>query len=232
MEAPVIHYHGTPLTPIEALYSLAGRNFFVSHARPDDIRRVAAIASSFALDNGAFSKFKRGYATDWKAYYAFCEEWFFPGTWAVIPDVIDAGTQEQDALIREWPFGHRGAPVWHMDEPIHRLVRLTEEWPRVCIGSTAEYWVVMSEAWQRRMDEAWIELNKHHRFTPNIHMLRGMQLSGERWPFASVDSTDVARNWKSRDLTALQMADRWDRVQCPGRYQPVPHEQLELTRCN
>lgn len=226
----VIHYHGTPITPIDALYSLAGRHFCVSHARPDDIRRVASIAQSFMLDNGAFSKFRRGHQTDWNAFYAWCEEWLqYPSSWAVIPDVIDAGTQEQDALIREWPFKHRGAPVWHMDEPVHRLVRLTEEWPRVCIGSTAEYWVVMSEAWQRRMDEAWTELNRHHRFTPNIHMLRGMQLSGERWPFGSCDSTDVAQNHNRPQNTPRKLADRWDAVQCPARYRPVVHEQLELT---
>lgn len=183
------------------------------------------------LDNGAFSKFKRGYATDWNAYYKWCEEWLqYPTTWAVIPDVIDAGSQEQDALIREWPHGKmKGAPVWHMDEPISRMLRLLDEFPRVCIGSTAEYWAVMSEAWQRRMDEVWTEIVQRHKFTPNVHMLRGMQLSGERWPFASVDSADVARNHKSRDdVSPLQMADRWDRTQCPGKYQPVPHDQMEI----
>lgn len=228
---PVIHYHGTPITPITALYELAGRHFCVSFARPDDMRRVAAIAQSFMLDNGAFSKFKRGFQTDWNAYYAFCEEWLYPGAWAVIPDVIDAGSQEQDALIREWPHGKiKGAPVWHMDEPISRMLRLLDEWPRVCIGSTAEYWEVLSDAWTRRMDELWNEIVQRHKFTPQVHMLRGMQLSGERWPFSSVDSTDVARNHKSRSqMSALQMAERWDKVQCPARYQPVPHEQLELT---
>lgn len=167
MEAPVIHYHGTPITPVSALYELSGRHFCVSHARPDDVRRVHQIGQSVLLDNGAFSKFKRGYETNWTAYYEWCDEWLqFPTTWAIIPDVIDAGTQEQDALLREWPHGQRGAPVWHMDEPIHRLLRLTDEWPRVCIGSTAEYWQVMSPVWERRMDQAWAELSARHKRTP------------------------------------------------------------------
>jgi len=80
-------------------------------------------------------------------------------TWAVIPDVINAGTQEQDALLREWPHGQRGAPVWYMDEPINRLLRLCDEWPRICIGSTDKYAAVLSPAWRRKMDEAFNEIS-------------------------------------------------------------------------
>jgi hypothetical protein len=230
VEAPVIHYHGTPITPVSALYELSGRHFCVSHARPDDVRRVHQIGQSVLLDNGAFSKFKRGYETNWTAYYEWCDEWLqFPTTWAIIPDVIDAGTQEQDALLREWPHGQRGAPVWHMDEPIHRLLRLTDEWPRVCIGSTAEYWQVMSPVWERRMDEAWTELSARHKRTPWVHMLRGMQLSGRRWPFASVDSTDIAQNHHLPHKSPRSMADRWDAMQTPAAYKPVPHQQMELS---
>lgn len=226
----MIHYHGTPITPVSALYELAGRNFCVSHAYPQDVRRCHQIGQSVMLDNGAFSKFKSGKETNWAAYYAWCDEWLdFPTTWAVIPDVIDEGSQAQDALIREWPHGQRGAPVWHMDEPINRLLKLADEWPRVCIGSTAEYWVVLSDAWIGRMDEAFGELSKRHKRTPWLHMLRGMQLSGMRWPFASVDSTDVAQNHKRPQNTPRAMADRWDAMQTPARWiqQPV---QLDLRK--
>lgn len=225
----MIHYHGTPLTPVAALYQLSGRHFCGSHARPDDVRRVHQIGQSVMLDNGAFSKWKSGAETDWPAFYAWCEVWLnYPTTWAVIPDVIDGGSQLQDALMREWPFGHRGAPVWHMDEPIERLLRLTDEWPRVCIGSTAEYAVVLGPSWQQRMDECWNEMAKRHRFLPAIHMLRGMQCSGHRWPFASVDSTDIAQNHNRPQNTPRGMADRWDAMQCPGIWAQRP-EQLELS---
>lgn len=224
----MIHYHGTPITPITALLELRGRCFCVSHAKPQDVRRVHEIGQSVMLDNGAFSKWKSGTPTDWAAFYAWAEPWLsFPTTWAVIPDVIDGGSQLQDALLREWPFGHKGAPVWHMDEPIHRLERLCDEWPRVCIGSTAEYATVLSPAWARRMDECWDLLARGRQFLPNIHMLRGMQLSGKRWPFASVDSTDVAQNHNRQQNTPRKMADRWDALQCPGRWIEQP-EQLEL----
>lgn len=224
----MIHYHGTPITPLTALYELAGRHFCVSHARPEDVKRAHAIGQSVMLDNGAFSKWKRGAETNWTAFYSWCEEWLgYPTTWAVIPDEIDAGSQYQDALLAEWPFGHRGAPVWHMDEPLDRLLRLTDNWPRVCVGSTAEYAVVLSEGWQRRVDEAFNEVAKRHRFMPWLHMLRGMQCSGRRWPFASVDSTDIAQNHNRPQNTPRSMADRWDAMQTPGKWEPQP-QQLEL----
>lgn len=224
----MIHYHGTPITPRAVLYELAGRNFCVSHIRPDDVRQCHQIGQSVMLDNGAFSKWKSGKETDWPSYYAWCDEWLdYPTTWAVIPDVIDAGTQEQDALLREWPHGQRGAPVWHMDEPISRLLRLCDEWFRVCIGSTDEYRDVLSPAWTRRMDECWNAISARHKKTPNLHMLRGMQLSGMQYPFASVDSTDIAQNHHIPHRSARKMADRWDAMQTPPRWTKRA-EQLEL----
>lgn len=221
-----IHYHGTPITPLTALYELAGRHFCVSHARPDDVARAHQIGQSVMLDNGAFSKWKSGKETDWTAFYEFCELWLsFPTTWAVIPDVIDGGSQLQDAMIREWPFKARGAPVWHMDEPIDRLARLVDEWPRVCIGSTAEYAVVLSDAWERRMDEVFNRVSRKH--MPWLHMLRGMQCVGRRWPFGSADSTDIGQNHNRPQNTPLAMADRWDAIQCAASWEQRP-EQMEL----
>jgi hypothetical protein len=223
-----MHYHGTPISPIAALYELAGRCFCVSFARPDDVKRAHQIGQSVLLDNGAFSAWKRNHAPDWKAFYAWCDEWLaYPTTWAVIPDVINAGSQMQDALLAEWPHGHRGAPVWHMDEPINRLLALTDAWPRVCIGSTAEYAIVLSAIWERRMDEAFNEISKRHRWIPYLHMLRGMQCVGRRWPFASVDSTDIAQNHHRPQNTPRSMADRWDAIQCAAAWKRQP-EQLEL----
>lgn len=224
----MMHYHGTPITPISAIMELAGRCFCVSHAAPQDVARVHMIGQSVMLDNGAFSAWKSGKQTNWSGYYQWCDQWLdYPTTWAVIPDVIDAGTQEQDALLREWPHGHKGAPVWHMDEPIYRLLRLCDEWPRVCVGSTAEYAIVLSDAWCRRMDEAFNELASRHKRMPWLHMLRGMQLSGKQYPFGSVDSTDLARNHHLPHQTPRKMADRWDGAQCPARWENRP-QQMDL----
>lgn len=215
----MIHYHGTPITPNTVLYTLAGKHFCVSHAHPQQVERVHEIGQSVMLDNGAFSAFTKGKATNWPGYYDWCDRWLdYPTTWAVIPDAIDAGSQEQDALIREWPHGFRGAPVWHMDEPVGRLLRLCDEWPRICIGSTGEYWQILSGRWPARMDQAWNAIAARHQRLPWVHMLRGMQLTTREWPFASVDSTDVAQNHNRPQNTARAMADRWDAAQCPARW--------------
>lgn len=217
-----IHYHGTPITPISVLLSLAGKHFCVSFYYPEQVARVHEQAQSVMLDCGAYSAFTQGKPiTDWRPYYEWCDRWLdYPTTWAVIPDEIDAGSQQQDALVAEWPHGERGAPVWHTNEPIDRLIRLTETWPRVCMGSTDEHWQILGPAWIRRMDEAWNALAKAHTRTPNIHMLRGMQLAGREWPFASLDSTDVAQNHARPHNSARAMADRWDAMQCPPKWIP------------
>lgn len=219
----MLHHHGTPITPNAVLLTLAGKCFCVSHARPDQVETVHQIGQSVMLDNGAYSKFTKGKPTDWPAYYAWCDRWLdYPTTWAVIPDVIDGPSQEQDGLLNEWPHGQRGAPVWHLDEPITRLYRLTEEWPRVCVGSTGEFWKVLSEPWRQRMDEAFNGLAQRHKRMPWLHMLRGMQLSTETYPFASVDSTDVAQNHNRPHNTARGMADRWDAANPAGRWSARP----------
>lgn len=223
-----IHYHGTPITPMTALYELAGRCFCVSHARPDQVKLVHQIGQSVLLDNGAFTKFTQNRATNWGEYHRWVEEWLaFPTTWAVIPDEIAAGSQEQDALIREWPHGQRGAPVWHSSEPLDRLYRLCDEWPRVCIGFTDEHWQVFSDAWRRRMDETFDGLAVRHRWWPWVHGFRAMQLVGGCYPFASLDSTDIARNHNREQNTPRKMADRWDAVQCPAIWN-VSAKQTEL----
>jgi hypothetical protein len=222
-----LHYHGGPFTPLDALYEMRGRSLCVSFGRPEQIDRMKEMAQVVMKDNGAFKAHnddkKAGREPtdrDWTPYYAWVEKHHRPGDWAVIPDVIDGGSQLQDALLREWPFGHIGAPVWHMDEPIRRLLRLCDEWPRVCIGSTAEFWQIGTDAWHHRMTDTWNQLMQGRRFVPNIHMLRGMALSNSIYPFASVDSTDIAQNHNRPQNTPRGMADRWDALQCPATWTP------------
>ncbi len=198
-------YHGTPLTPGRALETLAGRAFCVSFFAPASVDRVERISPNIMYDNGAFSYFTRARrlgleleAPDWWTYYEWLETRLFqPGRWAVVPDVIDAGSQLQDALLNDWPYGDRGAPVWHTDEPLDRLCRLLDSWPRVCLGSCGEHWNVGGEAWTRRMDETWDRL-AHRRTQPVTHMLRGTAVA-HLYPFDSADSTSLAQNgWRYR----------------------------------
>jgi hypothetical protein len=214
-----IHYHGTPITPRSVLHSIPGRHYCVSYACPQDVEECHRIGQSVMLDNGAFSNWRVGRQTDWPGYYAWCDRWLdYPETWAVIPDVITGTDEDQDALIDQWPHGDRGAPVWHMHEKIDRLIRLTDQWPRVCIGSSAQYSELLTPQWRRRMDACWNALMGHHTRVPRIHMLRGMQLVRFEWPFASVDSTDIARNHNRRHNSAKSMVERWDAAQCPPRW--------------
>lgn len=211
-----IHYHGTPITPVAVFMTMTGKHFCVSHAHPQDVERAHKIGQSVMLDNGAFSKWRTGKATDWAAYYDWADCWLdHPTTWAVIPDEISGDENAQDSLISQWPHGERGAPVWHLHEPIDRALRLLDRWPRVCFGSSAEYSSVGGFAWRRRMDATFDSISKRHQRTPWVHMLRGMQCAKWGYPFASIDSADVARNHSGNKLTAREMADRWDAMQCP-----------------
>ncbi len=78
------------------------------------------------------------------------------------------------------------------------------------------------------MDEVWNETVKVFGRSPPRHMLRGMQLAGRRWPFASGDSTDIAQNHHLPQNTPRKMADRWDAMQTPGLWLPRGYEQMEL----
>lgn len=217
-----IHYHGTPISPAIVYKFLRGRHFCVSFADPRDVERAHIAGQSVMLDNGAFSNWRSGKTTDWMGYYAWTDKWLdHPNTWAVIPDVITGSVEEQDELLVEWPHGARGAPVWHMHEPLDRLVTLVNDWPRVCIGSSSDYSTVLSSAWRKRMDETWDRLDRAFCRTPHIHMLRGMQCVRHDWPFASVDSTDVARN-HNRGFRPDHKAEAWDGWQCPARWEPAP----------
>lgn len=230
----MIHYHGTPITPRDpVLVALAGRSFCVSHAAPGDLEWCHRYGQAVMLDNGAFSAWRRGHRPDWPAYYRWCEPWLdYPTTWAVIPDVIDGDEEANDALVREWPYGDAGAPVWHMHEPIYRLLNLAHRWPRVCIGSSGQYATLGTPAWHRRMEAAFNALCGNGPVPVWVHMLRGLNLCGSAYPFASADSTNIARNHagtnggRSRQ-DVRRMADEIDARQCPARWRVrEPHPEL------
>lgn len=150
----------------------------------------------------------------WLAYYDWLEPILFtPGRWAIMPDSPAAPSQLNDGLLNDWPFGDRGAPVWHMDGPIERLARLCERYPRVCLG-----WIghpklepVGCEAYFRKMEEvARLMGNTWH----PLHMLRGT-LVARQFPFISVDSTSLAQNGHRYDYQdgqqdAFLAAGKWN----------------------
>ncbi|MDX3928934.1 MAG: hypothetical protein QHC90_24415 [Shinella sp.] len=215
----MIHYHGTPLTPRSELAKLAGRHFCVSFAAPQDADWCLAHGQSVMWDSGAFSAFTRGHNIEWDSYYRWLEPRLGGENWAVIPDVIDGSVDEQRSLVRHWPFPKvAGAPVWHMALPLDYLLELADAWPRICFGSSGLYWQVGSDSWRGRADEAFNALARcGHIPWLKVHMLRGLRLVGERWPFASADSANITRNFKNIGAATCpeRMARRIDAEQCP-----------------
>lgn len=218
-----IKYHGTPITPKAVLQQLAGKHFCVSFADPRNLKDAHRIGQSVMHDNGAYSIWKQNKKSlaDWTPYYKWVEPNIINAVhWAVIPDDIEGSSEVQDQLLLQWPFKYRGAPVWHMHEPIKRLLHLSDNWPRVCIGSSAQFKQVGSYDWRLRMGNAFNELTKRHKYLPWIHMLRGINTLKFDYPFSPVDSTDIARNHhtKLHNNPAKQMAERWDAMNCPEEW--------------
>src|SRR5579863_24757 len=95
-------FHGTPITSANdvVLNALGARHYCVSYYRPEQMEIVSKIARRVMIDNGAFSAWKKRLILDqayWGRYYEFVATWLPrcpPGSFFVIPDVIDAGTQE------------------------------------------------------------------------------------------------------------------------------------------
>lgn len=236
----MIHYHGGPITPASAAHAAwRSRHAFVSFAAAGQVEIAASVSQSFALDNGAFSLWRAGKATDWPGFYAWCEQWLsHPGCdWAVIPDVIDGDEAANDALIREWPFGQRGVPVWHMHETISRLYRLCREWPRVALGSSGEFAAVGNGRWWARMSKAMNSVCIDGRPIAKLHGLRMLDPEVfSKLPLASADSTNVARNigidgaWRgsytpaSKETRGFVLAERIEQFNSVGRWARSDHQ--------
>lgn len=217
-----VHFHGTPLSPRASLMQLAGKHFCVPFSDPRDADVCQQIGQGIMFDNGAFTAHTKGKPLDRKGYYAWLEPRLGHPHWAVIPDVIDGSVEAQRDLVAEWPFGFLGTPVWHLGLPLDYLLELADRWPRISFGSSGRYWQVGSDDWCRRADAAFDALAARHRHLPWIHMLRGMAMTGDRWPFASVDSVNVARNYKDSNTDPERMARRIDAIQCPVIWRPSP----------
>lgn len=233
----MIHYHGLPITPdTAAVAAVAGGHAFVSFAHAGQLGVAAQVCQSFALDNGAFSAWKRGEPVrDWRPYY----KWAAAGQrvpacdFAVIPDVIDGDEAANDALVAEWPLPRWfGAPVWHMHESLARLERLASAWPRVCIGSSGEFATIGTASWWGQMARAMrVVCDDDGRPMCKLHGLRMLDptIFG-RLPFASADSTNIGRNigidqaWRgtysppTKEARAAVMRQRIESNNAPARW--------------
>ena len=217
----LIHYHGTPISPRSELIKMAGKHFCVSFEDHRDTDWCVNHGQSVMLDNGAFSAFTKGKSINFEAYEKWIEPYLYPPNWAILPDVIGGSVEDQRTLLKKYAHlqKHVIAPVWHMNLSIEWLLEIADNYPRFCFGSSGQYWQVGSESWCRRSDQAWNELLKRgHR--PWVHMMRGLSLCGDKYPFASADSTNVARNFKNKgaEVCPERMARRIDSVQNPLKW--------------
>jgi hypothetical protein len=197
----VIHYHGTPVTPeIVAAQVLVRRHAMVSFAHPEQIDLVADACQSFALDNGAFSAWRAGRPIrDWTAFHKWVDQWQrHPGfDWYLIPDVIDGTEEENDALVFDAALSSHGVPVWHLHESLDRIERLIQHgFERIAIGSSGVFARIGTSAWWKRMAEAMsVFCDEPGRPRARLHGLRMLDpFVFASFPFASADSTNIARN--------------------------------------
>ena len=223
----MIHYHGTPITPKLALESMAGQHFCVSFARPDSLKTCLRIGQSLMLDNGAFSAKTRGAAFDLHGFYAWIDPLLAHPHWGVVPDVIDGSVKQQREMVKTWPFPRAlGMPVWHLGLPIDYLLELVDDWGRVALGSSGQYWQVGSPAWAGRMDEAFNALARAHARLPWTHGMRMLGQGTEQWPLSSADSTNVALHHAEQRVCAGCMAKRINAQNPPTAWEPRATQEL------
>lgn len=244
-------YFGLPMTPESvAIKAVKGRHAFVSFAHPDQLGIAVDVCKSFAIDNGAFSAWMAGNPiTDWTDFFEWAEEIsYLPHCdFIVIPDVIDGDLNAQTALVGRFlqRFGNRGmqvgAPVFHLHEPLHHARYLARTWTRVCIGSSGEYAEIGTAKWWQRMSAVMDAMcDEKGRPLCKIHGLRMLDPDVfTRFPFASADSTNVARNigidsrWRgtyspaTKEARALVIIDRTEAFQGATRWEKQM-QQMEL----
>ncbi|CAL9957369.1 queuine tRNA-ribosyltransferase [Vibrio phage D456 g2] len=221
----MIHYHGTPITPDPcAIKALKGGHACISFANPNQLKLASEICQSFFIDNGAFPKWNEqrkgklpasfSWAKWWSDYEEFLRKWINHPRFdfAVIPDVIEGGEEENQRLIDEWPFDKSiSVPVWHMNESEEKFIRLCNDFPRVAIGSCGEYDISKNPTGcvLRVKDLMRHVIDKHGYPIAKIHMLRGLNKNVfTKLPLASADSTNIARN--------IGIDQNWS-----GAYQPA-----------
>jgi len=252
----MIHYHGSSIGGYSDEHHrfYDNRHVFVSFARTEDMGIVAAHASSFAFDNGAYTAWRKGKKYDWRRYAQWCKDWCrHPGfDWCVIPDVIDGDEKQNDLMISRfvnWD-GWRGerwhcrmAPVFHLHESLERLDRLVKGWDIVCLGSSGDYATPGTESWWYRISEIMrVACDDSGRPRTKLHGLRMLDARIlERLPLHSADSTRAARRsvdtWmygtyvpptRAQRITVL--ADRIEQWKSAPRYiwQPIQQDLFTL----
>ena len=217
------------------------RNAMVSFAdAPNSQVEIAfAVGREVIFDNGAFSVWRQGISIDWADFYRWVNRWRRPALrYVLIPDVIDGGEPDNDALLRSCPLPRwMQLPVWHLHESIDRLKRLRDDYERVALGSSGKYRTPGAMAWWGRMDEAMEVLCDSSGF-PLIpfHGLRQQNPAlFAHVPYASADSAMVSRsigttNWGGcyqnapDDAKAFALIRTVESAPCAQQWRGIPRQ--------
>lgn len=215
------------------MMEMRGRHFCLSWAYVQrckgETEEVLKIAQSVMFDNGAFTAFTKGLPLDIDGFTAWVEEYVSHPHWCVIPDVIGGDVEQQRQMVKSWTFNRElSAPVWHLGLSLDWLLELTDEYPKVCFGSSAEYWQVGSSAWRKRMDDAFEVLTRTRTHLPWIHGMRMLGQSGDKWPLASADSSNIARHHAELMVSPEIMAMRIDAIQPARKWKANNQIEMEI----
>ena len=184
---------------------LSGRHALIPFPRQDDLEVAQEVCQSYCVDNGAFSIWKKGGQLDLDGYRVWVDELKRDPSFdfALAPDCISGGEAENDAMLDGWTDC---VPVFHLHEPVARLVRLATDYPMVAFGSSEQYKSPGTPDWWRRMA---ILMEAITEFGSPICKLHGLRMLDPQifthLPFRSADSTNVAQN--SSGMNFIQQSE-------------------------
>lgn len=128
-------------------------------------------------------------------------------------------------------------PVWHLNESVDRLCRLATDWPRVALGSAAEWDVKRPTKCLQRLAAVLPAISDDGVPRVKLHGLRMLNPAiVEHVPLSSADSTNVARNirydkaWRGPyapatvETRADVLVERVEMVSVPSRLSNVIHQ--------
>ncbi len=197
-----IKYHGTPIggprLATSGFLQKNNRHALIPFFRQDDLGAALSFCTTVVFDTGAYTLFRQGggnYDLHYDAYLDWVRDYYrHPRfAWAIIPDVIDGGEDENDSYLKRWPddLKYVGVPVWHMNESLERLHRLCSNYPRVALaqgGYKGQFIPRLDEAMERICDENGQPICKLH----------GLKMQDPKiftqYPFSSTDSTNIGQN--------------------------------------
>ena len=212
-------FYVTPITPNHVFEEyMAHRNVVISYLRPDNYKLAVEHCQKIIFDNGAYTFFRKGIASNFETFYKFLEDKKF--NYFFIPDVINGSETENDLLISQCPkeFLNKGIPVFHIHESNDRLIELMKRFNYIAFGSSGEFWKIGTDKWLNRIHQLMKIVCDPDGFPKiKIHMLRCLNAKiFTKFPFYSGDSSNFARN-HSRD-GAGNIIDNIESFNSPEKY--------------